>query len=298
MRNFIKSSFFILSLSLFAGCDEFATVIEVDIPDSPSLLSIGSKLEPTKPIVFSLSESTDILSDRNYKFYSNVEAKLYVDNVFKESAVAIDSQYFQFNEIPQLGHTYKVNIQDKGKSRSLVCETTLPQELVDIKILSKKKVVFTGNFNEGDTAIELDIELMDKEPGRRNFYILVYKSYYAGTAIPLTYTSSSPILTNGQVKDPFDNSNEETVYNFAYLNDDLFDGKTTQIKIKGYNFSNADSTVIDLVSLDKGLYDYYITKGIQNQTNGDPFGTPINVKSNVNGGYGVWGFSIGKTKRI
>lgn len=60
-----------------------------------------------------------------------------------------------------------------------------------------------------------------------------------------------------------------------------------------YTYEYGDSVVIKLSKLDRDAFEFYEKKYIQLQTAGNPFATPTNIPSNIEGGaLGVWaGFS-------
>ena len=58
-------------------------------------------------------------------------------------------------------------------------------------------------------------------------------------------------------------------------------------------FKRGDSIVVKLSKLDKSTYDFFRLKREQQESNGNPFATPVNAKTNIKGGgLGIWaGFS-------
>jgi hypothetical protein len=60
---------------------------------------------------------------------------------------------------------------------------------------------------------------------------------------------------------------------------------------RGY-FKKGDSVVVKFCSIDYDAYNFYASYEAAAVGNGNPFGSPSNVKSNIQGGLGVWaGFS-------
>jgi hypothetical protein len=81
-----------------------------------------------------------------------------------------------------------------------------------------------------------------------------------------------------------------TKFNFAYnrgaepgskAKDDLNDES-------GY-FKKGDTVVVKFCSIDFATFKFYSTYEAAAASNGNPFGAPSNVKSNIQGGLGIWG---------
>lgn len=56
---------------------------------------------------------------------------------------------------------------------------------------------------------------------------------------------------------------------------------------RGY-YKRGDTIAVKFTSIDKGVYEYYLTYYNSLGNSGSPFATPANVKSNVSGGLGIW----------
>jgi len=55
-------------------------------------------------------------------------------------------------------------------------------------------------------------------------------------------------------------------------------------------FRRGDSVLVKLSKLDKNTYDFFRLKREQLDSNGNPFSTPVNAKTNISGGaLGIWG---------
>jgi len=67
--------------------------------------------------------------------------------------------------------------------------------------------------------------------------------------------------------------------------------KDDQNAERGY-FKKGDSVVVKFCSIDYDSYNFYSSYEVAAASNGNPFGSPSNVKSNIHGGLGIWaGFS-------
>lgn len=77
-------------------------------------------------------------------------------------------------------------------------------------------------------------------------------------------------------------------FEFYYENPMSFSDKGIEDKHKGY-YLRGDSIVVKFSKIDRGTYDFMVTKLLQLQTGGSPFSSPSNIKTNIKGGaLGVW----------
>lgn len=54
-------------------------------------------------------------------------------------------------------------------------------------------------------------------------------------------------------------------------------------------FNRGDTIVVKWCAIDKAHYDFWITIETDRNNSGNPFGRPTVVRSNINGGLGIWG---------
>ena len=63
-------------------------------------------------------------------------------------------------------------------------------------------------------------------------------------------------------------------------------------EVEGY-FKKGDTIVLKFATITKYIYDFWRAAETQSSSNGNPFGSPASLKSNINGGIGIWeGFSF------
>ena len=68
-------------------------------------------------------------------------------------------------------------------------------------------------------------------------------------------------------------------------NDDVsFDDRDTY----GY-FARGDTVRVKWSSIDQAHFDFWITVEVDRGSSGNPFGSPVRIVSNINGGLGIWG---------
>jgi hypothetical protein len=80
-----------------------------------------------------------------------------------------------------------------------------------------------------------------------------------------------------------------TTFNFAFnRGDDDFATTPEPPEERGY-FKIGDTVIVKFCSIDAAHYQFWRTFEIQVSNNGNPFAAPAPVKSNINGGLGIWG---------
>jgi hypothetical protein len=91
-------------------------------------------------------------------------------------------------------------------------------------------------------------------------------------------------------------------YFTSVFNDELVNGKTIRfpldrgesradtIKFETYSFfRRGDSVTVRWAAIDFPHYQFWLSLEADRNSNGNPFGSPITVRSNVKGGLGIWG---------
>ena len=106
---------------------------------------------------------------------------------------------------------------------------------------------------------------------------------------------------SGKIKDstfvaPFGGS----VFDDRYINDRSFDlsfprgnfafsQKDDDQNDEKFRFKRGDTIVVKFSTIDRGTLDFWRTEESQVSANGNPFGSPQPVHSNITGGLGIWG---------
>jgi hypothetical protein len=87
--------------------------------------------------------------------------------------------------------------------------------------------------------------------------------------------------------DPVDPSLEYGYFNTSiFLNDRIFDGQLFLFKAQ---MANPPDTRVYLFSVSEEYYNYYMQVGLQEKNKGDAFAQPVQVTSNIENGWGVFG---------
>lgn len=68
-----------------------------------------------------------------------------------------------------------------------------------------------------------------------------------------------------------------------------YDTNADEHNIERGLFVKGDTIVFKYTNIDRPHFDFWNTEGIAAQSSGNPFASPITVKSNIKGGLGIWG---------
>ena len=65
--------------------------------------------------------------------------------------------------------------------------------------------------------------------------------------------------------------------------------KEDDLNDESFLFKRGDTIVVKFCTLDRGHFEFWRTEETQVSDQGDPFGSPAPITSNIIGGLGVWG---------
>ena len=290
-------SFLCLSSVLLSACSK---EVKIDIPNYGEQVVIDGNIETNTPPLVLLSKSNDIYSATNLEAYlnnfisgaivsvSDGSTSVQLDEICTDnlpdgteeiaaSIFGIPAEelanyhlcaYTSFNTAiwGQIGKTYTLTVTFEGKTYS--SSTTISQPSPPVNLFYKLSGSLT---DKGYSWITLS-----DPPNQYDAYKLQYKF-------------------NGDTffEDPWS----------PFFDDQFFDGKTFDFSfndvksyedpsipdnLKGY-FNTGDTVIIKLSKLDRSAYEFFEKKYNQLFNNGNPFATPTNIPTNINGGaLGVW----------
>jgi hypothetical protein len=175
--------------------------------------------------------------------------------------------------IGQEGHTYSLTVVTGGQK--LTSTTTMPIPAVKLDSVWFK-------LNPPSDSLGFIWAHLNDPAATQNFY-----RWYA-MRLHKDKKFLAPI--GATFNDKFING---TGFNFAYNrgaepNSMAPDDKNAE---RGY-FKKGDTVVVKFCSIDYNSYTFYVSYELAAAGNGNPFGSPANIHSNIQGGLGIWaGFS-------
>lgn len=281
--------------------------VKIDIPGFKEQLVVDGTIETGMPPIVILSKTKDIYAPTNINDIISgyiTDARVFVSNGTIEEELTLICA----NDLPpgteeflgqflgmdpsevmglnicaytsmntalwgEVGKTYSLRIEYEGKVYTSSTQILPPQSLVDLWFEQE-----TSKPNWGYAHAKLA-----DTPG-------VFDAY--------KWESKRINMVEGHTKDPYFKPTFNSV-----VNDDFFDGTTFDFYYENpWNmrdttidteyrglYTIGDTVVIRFSKIDKPTFDFFYSKTMQSMSSGNPFASPINVKTNIVGGaFGVW----------
>ncbi|MDP2721141.1 MAG: DUF4249 domain-containing protein [Bacteroidales bacterium] len=286
---------------IFSSCTK---IVNIDIPQVEQKTTLYSLVGTSRQLQVSIGKSYGILEyidPDNVPENESAEINLFVNESFIETLSKNGSYYYSLSYLPNTGDTVEI-IARTNSNDTLVARTYIPAT-----ILLASAVLTDSAFFDKDGYLQSQVTINFNDlPNTKNYYEVYFRAQCDETNpnnyIPVTnYNSASPIIANEDILDYEPQS--------ILFSDELFDGEETKIPISfsypcideytGSNIETEFKVVVYFLSVTEEYYLYRKTLYkhlFSQQTNiWDGAIEPINMYSNVKGGYGVFaGYSLSK----
>ncbi len=292
-------------LLLTAGCSK---IVNIDIPQVKTKPVIYALVTGHKPITLYFDRSFGILEyvDSSQMYSNNATVYLYVDHIFKEK-LSWSNGYFQsYHYLPKPSDTLSVEVLPKKGEDTLYAQTYIPQKV------NIDSAWFTDSvYEDRDGSYFSRINLRFKDPPRvKNYYEIFIraKCRINGKTVDEnieSYYSDNPAIVNegligstGQIENDFLSDRQPSSVIFS---DTLFQGKEMSLGITflrpcayvtGQPEAHSFSLSVYLSNVTKTYYQYRKTifrhLNAQQSDLWNGYVEPIQMFSNVKGGYGVF----------
>ena len=166
-----------------------------------------------------------------------------------------------------VGRKYTLTIAAQGKILSAV--TTIPAPVIPDSFWVKPPT----NTNQNDTMVMLYFAFKDP-PGEGNYY-----RYF-------TQRNNGPFYP-----DRFNSVFDDNIFNGQDVNWNLTRGESVydSFNMETYGlFWKGDTVVVKFCTIDIAHRDFWQTFELARQSGG-PYSNPVQIKSNIVGGLGIWG---------
>ena len=269
---------------LFAACEKEVKLKEDEI--TPRIV-VNSIFEAEDTLRINLSESRNILFNNGGVLpnLTDANAKLLnsAGNEIGKFVHEGDGIYYLPNFVPKTGQLYKLEVSNDGFA-DITAENIIPNALA-ISSVDTSSQVDRMNF---------DVKFKDN-PNEKNYYAMsitakVSYTYEVEPGVFVTdvfedrWICSKDINIEGSSADiDGEICNEELLFN-----DELFNGTDYTFSCSKYMGGDIDTLVVTLRSISEDLYKYKISYQKYLETNGNPFGEPVQVFSNVENGFGIF----------
>ena len=279
---FILLLFF--GITLFPSCEK---EVIFDFDHNPKLV-LNCILNPDSVVSASLTLSESLDSLANFKPVEGAEIFLFEGNDIFGVLEPTENGHYKLDKKPEPGKTYKIEVKDKNHS-PLLATTTVPKPP---EIEYTKEITGHLEFDSTRATFNLNVKINDK-PGPNNYWIydtwVVKGVKYGGARKEI----NAPFLDGfNKITDP------EAKYGYTLslgirLSDEGYEGKTMEFVIPGYfegtQYSYTDA--VHFLNADEH-YDKHIKTIIINHMKENselPFFEPVQIYSNIENGYGIFG---------
>ena len=277
MRPFLNALALFAILISFQSCRK---VIEIDLPPADSKVVVNSFFTDGDPIKVNLSKSIGVL-DNIIPECKNATIILLINNV-KTDTLYPDNGYYYSHVLAERGKNYSLIVHVPNMD-SVLCEDIIPEKTILQNCICTDSVLI-----DEDRFIINELKLDFQDSAGLSFYEVQLSANYI---IDNNYTSiwfrknSDPIITSTGLLD----YNPKTLI----FTDKLFDGKHCSVKIYFATQAYADYNLkITFRSVSESYYKYkerqyaYLFSLENDIFSG--MSDPINLYSNIKGGYGIF----------
>jgi hypothetical protein len=263
----MKKNTFYLSILLFplilgfSSCD-LEKDVDLNLPTYESKLVVECYLEVGKPFVAIISESVDFFAASGLPTISGATVTITHQGQTYDLSEGIftdptGSKLYNYGSVSVCPANYKEDFSifvSDGNGRMATATT---QILEPILIDTLETV-----WMPADTTMALVFTRFQDPPNEENFYRRMFQS--------------GGILGEGENRQDF-----TTTDNFATTDNEIVYGT-------GFDFIKGDTVISTLFHIDKAYYDFQESVQDAINSNGNPFGQPSVIKSNIEGGIGTF----------
>lgn len=300
MTYFIQKIAF-LSL-LIMGLNSCSKEVKIDIPGFDEQIVIDGSIETGRPAIIFLSNSKDIYAPTDINSYlsgfisgatvivsngtiTDTLIEICTNNLPPELD-SIAAEYFgvpieQLVDLNLCGYVSTGIIGEVGKTYTL-------------KVIHNNKTYTSSTKIENPTVLD---NLFWKEQANLPGFGFSWAQLTDSPVMGDAYRWEVKNISDGSFSKPFQPFTDDRFYNgltfeFSVENPMSFKDSTIEDQYKGY-YKLGDTIVVKFSKLGKKEYQFFEKKYNQIYSGGNPFATPTNIPTNIEGGaLGVWaGFS-------
>jgi len=269
-----KALYIFLILFALSSCEKD---ISVDIPDPESRIVVEGFIEQGLPPRIILTKNAPYfasLSPNELNKYAITDAKVTLSD--GNSTYELNNEFLGGVKLPsytnllvtgKVGTIYKLTVEAEGTTVSAY--TLIPKPI-------PLDSVFFELDNGSDSLGLLKCHLTDPDT-LGNFYRFFTKRF---SKDPQFYTTE------------FSSVFEDKIVNGSSFDFSLRRGMPPNSTEEGEGrgrFRLGDTIVLKWCTIDKAHFQFWQTLERSNNSNGNPFAAPVSIKSNINGGLGIWG---------
>ncbi len=286
----MKSRFLLLSVLLFASCNGFEQVVNIELPEHTPALSLFAGFNAQDSILdVQLGQSAHILA-------SSQDLSLDVTpdiSVFRNGELLTEDFFCQtgdcFALLPQIlgagQDEYRIELAAPGWETA-----TATQRMPSKPIIKEIEIIPDGTIDEeGYPADAINILIQDP-PDEENYYVISVST--------TTYYLPDPNNPQDTVFETYGStlySNVDPIFIPVYLSEPLtifsdatFNGQSYWLRFYNYGISGNESATIKLSGITKDGYLFYRSYAAYEESKYNPFAEPVIVHQNVENGHGIF----------
>jgi len=273
----------LIGIIFLCSCEKDVTV---DVPVVDSKIVVEGYVE--------VGERPGVILSHTLPFFGTIIYEAVVRSGIKHAIVVVDNgtfidtlrdlfdtgYYVSLNMIGEAGKTYALRIFAEGKT--LTASTTIPNAVP----LDSTWFKVDGSR---DSLGFVWAHLTDPDTLGNNY------RWFARRLNHYTYGPDA-----GNVKDATFVTPRGSVFEDKFFNGKSFDFgynrgslPNSEKDVDNYDernfFKRGDTVVVKFCSIDRAHFEFWRTEEMQVGNNGNPFGSPAPVTSNIQGGLGIWG---------
>lgn len=297
-RKILKASSGVLvTAMLMVRCE---TIIDLDLPEHESAITLNGIIHPDSAIFVQLSENKFILEeDNSFVPISNADIDLFRGETFLGRFTEIYPRGNYRTDIkPLAGKEYRITVEKSGYNK-VEAIARMPDHFPEVELIS------VGLRPGSGKTFRLTYSL-DDPPGENYYETLLFQ--WASFLIPETDTSNVVDEWRDRLNYTYvDNDLNQFEDNPTeyLLSDQLFDGKvkefTIEFRINDYYFPEGEERKADTIELvlqvrqlSEEYYRYQTSLALQNNSD-NPFGEPVQVFNNIQNGFGIFAGYVSDT---
>ena len=280
-----KSIILIISFGfIFLACEKEIKLKESEIK---SRIVVNSLFEANDTLKITLSESRDILHNNGGTLpaMTGATAKLSDNSGQALGDFVHDGEgvYYLPNFKPLAGETYSLSVEKTGFD-PISAKNRIPEVITISNIDTLRKADY----------MNIDITFTDNSASE-NYYsvVLIAKTAYEyevepGVVMIDTFADSWVCTKDLNTFGNADPEGDICSENGLLVRDQNFNGSTYTFTAKKYLDSDPYEIIVILKSISPDLYKYRTTLQNYNEVQGNPFGEPVQVFSNITDGFGIF----------
>lgn len=271
---------------LLSSCEK---VIEFDGETKTPKIVVNSLFNTEDTFTVHLSNSLALVDDGNLKPLKNAVLKLYDSNNQLVSTPTHDADGYYIDTAFKFfqGQEYRLSVENEGLT-SIETKDAIPTKVAISKIDTQDVV-------NSDGWEQKQVELTFNDPTGTNYYMVEVRINFIYKNDPdVVYSNwQTAYISSLDPNIATKTGNGEFYAEQMILADSRFDGKEYTFRFnmdKWYLDEQSESKVyVRLYSLSESAYNYFTSLQRYQQVQGDFFATPVQVYSNVEGGFGIFG---------